>query len=67
MEPTGPTSRPSPRPTLRRRLTVGLAFAVLARPASPRLRHNTALFLRGLVADRPAAAVPRATRVSGSP
>lgn len=36
-EPTGPTSGPSPRPTTRRHLAVGLALAARARPASSAL------------------------------
>lgn len=57
----------APRPIPRRRLAVGLALVVRARPASLPFLHNAALLLRGLVAGRPAVAEPRATRVSGSP
>jgi integrase len=45
-EPTGPTAGPPSRPTPRRRLIVGLVFAVLARPTSfalPVVRYS---FLR---------------------
>jgi len=76
MEPTDPTAGPARRPTPCRCLAAGLALAARERPVFTRFWSSATRFCAAWSLTGPRwrsreragwAAVPRATRVSGSP